>query len=346
MAGAGSSASAAPASRVPASTHPGASPARDRDPAARVVVTGAAGYLGAAVCARLAARGVPCIGLVRAAVPASLAAVDVRAIGDLATVDAAALDAVLGGARAVVHFAGRAHVPAGSQAAAALMRDNVEAARRVAQAAARRGVAQFVLASSVKVNGERTSPGRPFRPDDPADPQDDYARSKLAGEAAVRDALAGGPTSLAVLRLPLVYGPHAPANFARLVEAVAQGRPLPLRAVHNRRSLLGLDNLADAVEAAVQAQLVGTHFVADAEAVSTPDLVRAIAAALGRPARLVAVPLALLRLAGRLAGQSAAIARLTESLEVDTSSLARASGWQPRSFRIDAAMLGGRGPRS
>jgi len=328
-----------------------------------VVVTGAAGFIGRALCPALAASGMRCVGLVRATPVAAANAegtaasnatvssgdddvlrtnVEWRAVGDLASCAEAGLLEALAQAHAVVHLAGRAHVPVAhtSDALAALERDNVDVARRMARLAAQAGVPRFVHVSSVKVNGERTEPGRPFRPDDAPAPEDAYGRSKLAGERAVTDALAGSATALAILRLPLLYGRDAPANFARLVQAVASGVPLPLAWVHNRRSVLGLRNFAEAVAAVLRApSLVGTYFVADAESVSSPQLVRAIARALGRPPRLVPLPVGLLRLGARLTGRTAAIQRLTASLEVDTTSLQHATTWRPRSFHLERGIF-------
>jgi nucleoside-diphosphate-sugar epimerase len=150
------------------------------------------------------------------------------------------------------------------------------------------------------------------------------------------------------LRLPLVYGPGARGNFRRLVDAVAARRFLPLGAVDNRRSLLSLDNLLDAIDAVLRTEsgVLGAHFVADANAISTPTLVRAIASALGVAPRLVPVPVALLRIAGALSGRIDAVERLTASLEVDASSFTRATGWKPRPFAIDAATVANEQPLS
>ena len=314
---------------------PGADGALDRV----VAVTGAAGFIGAAFCRRAREGGRPLRRFVRAAA-ANAGAIAV----DLASADIGDLARALAGVDAVVHLAGRAHVmnEHASGADAAYRSANVDATERLAGAAVAAGVRRFVLASSAKVNGEATQPGRPFRPDDAPAPQDAYARSKHAAEEVLLR-IAGASTSAIVLRLPLVYGPGARGNFRRLVDAVAARRLLPLGAIDNRRSLLGLANLLDALDAAVDAppQASGRHFVADAGSVSTPELVRAIASALGVAPRLVAVPPPLLRVAGALSGRGAAIARLTQSLELDTSSFARATGWRPRPFVIDAATLAG-----
>jgi UDP-glucose 4-epimerase len=303
------------------------------------LVTGAGGFVGNVLCAYLRDRGRPFIGTVRA-MRKGLEP-ELQPAGDLAQLGDAALDALVDGVDAVVHLAGRAHVMQESERdpEAAYQRANVELTRRLARAAARTGVRRFILASTVKVNGESTRRDRPFRPDDAPHPEDAYARSKLAAEHALDEALQDSTTVPIVLRLPLVYGRNAKGNFARLVDAVVEGRRLPLASVRNRRSLLYVGNLADAIEAvlAAAAPARGVHFVADAEAVSTPDLVRAIAVAWRVRPRLVAVPVGLLRIAGAFTGRSGIVARLTDSLEVDTSSFRQAFAWKPR-WSLDAAL--------
>jgi nucleoside-diphosphate-sugar epimerase len=240
-----------------------------------------------------------------------------------------------------VHLAGRAHVmvEAERNPARAYTEANADLTARLAKIAARADVRRFILASSVKVNGERSRPGRPFRPGDAPNPQDAYARSKLAAEQALFEAAKESSLSAIALRLPLVYGRNAKGNFASLVHAVVSGRRLPLASIRNRRNLLYVGNLVEAVEAAIASPALasGVHFVADAEAVSTPDLVRAIAVAWKVKARLYSVPVPLLRVAGLAAGRSVVVARLTDSLEVDTSSFREAAGWSPR-WSLDAAL--------
>jgi nucleoside-diphosphate-sugar epimerase len=308
---------------------------------ATIAVTGAGGFIGSAYAARLVARGQPVRQFVRQR-RSQDTALDIVAT-DLARTSVDELARRLDGVIAVVHLAGRAHMmnESAAPAQAPYTIGNVGVTERVARASVAAGVRRFVFASTVKVNGEATLPGEPFRPGDAPAPRDQYAQSKLAAERVLAE-LASGTSMLATsLRLPLVYGAGARGNFRRLVDAVAAHRVLPFGAIDNRRSLLRLDTLLDALDAALGAEpaLTGTHFVADADSVSTPALVRAIAAALGVAPRLVPVPLYALRLAGALSGRGAAIARLIASLEVDTVSFARASGWRARAFGIDASMV-------
>ena len=291
-----------------------------------VAVTGADGFIGRALCAHFGAAGRPRRGLVRAFAPGAPVRHDRLAVGDLATAAPEQLAAAVDAAYAVVHLAGRAHVlrESAPDPAAAYQAANVVATRRLAAAAARAGVRRFVLASTIKVHGEATPPGRPFRATDPLAPQDAYARSKAQAERALEEMCAGTGMMPVVLRLPLAYGPGVGGNFLALVDAVARGALLPLAAIDNRRDLLYVDNLAHAIAALLDSpeSPAGAWLVADGEPVSTPDLVRRIAQALGVAPRLVAVPLPLLGLAARIVGRGQEWSRVAASLEVDASPLA------------------------
>lgn len=301
-----------------------------RSPCRVVAVTGAGGFIGRALVARLVADGRDVRAIVRESAGAPGGAI---ALGALEEASPAALAGAFAGADAVVHLAARAHrMDERRRDLERVYRAmNVEATARIARAAVDAGVRRFVLASSVKVNGESTPAGRPFRPDDAPAPADAYGRSKRDAEVALADAAARSSMAVIVLRLPLVIGPGARGNVARLVAAVAAGRTLPFGAIDNRRSVIGLANLCDAFVAALDAHPPpeGVHFVADDEAVSTPSLVRGIATALRAPVPLAWVPVPLLRLAGSLTGRRAAVDRVTGTLEVDDASFRAATGWKP-----------------
>jgi nucleoside-diphosphate-sugar epimerase len=144
---------------------------------------------------------------------------------DLATAPDAALDAIVAGAAAVVHLAGRAHMidDRAPDPAALYRAANVVATERLAAAALRAGVRRFVFASTIKVHGEATMPGRPFRAADPLQPRDEYARSKVDAERALATLAAATGLDAVVLRLPLVYGPRVKGNFLTLL---GRGRTL------------------------------------------------------------------------------------------------------------------------
>jgi nucleoside-diphosphate-sugar epimerase len=301
-----------------------------------VVVTGADGFAGRAACGHFRASGVPFRGLVRALSSETAARPDILPVGDLATATDAALANVLRGAGTVVHLAARVHVmrETATEPRAAYRAVNVAATERLARSAATAGAAHFVFASSVKVNGESTPPGRPFRESDPPDPRDDYAASKWEAECVLADVARETGLAVTILRLPLLYGPGVKGNVARLTDAIARGIPLPLASIDNRRSLLGAGNFVGALAAvlghpAPAPGTVATYFLADASPVATWELVRAIAAALGVAPRLVPVPLLLLRLACACIGKGAAFARLAGSLTVDATAFRTKFGWQP-----------------
>ena len=242
-------------------------------------------------------------------------------------------DGAVKGIDAVVHLAARAHVmrdPA-PDPLAAYRRVNVDATLALGRAAASAGVRRFVYISSIKVNGDESSPGLPFRADSPTRPTDPYGISKLEAEQGLHGMCAASGTELVIIRPPLVYGPGVKANFRNLMSLVARGLPLPFGAIDNRRSLVAVDNLADLISRCVTHPLAAgrTFFASDGEDLSTPEIVRRLARAMGLPARLVPVPQGLLVLAGSLVGRSAAVHRLCGSLQVDASEATFTLGWHP-----------------
>ncbi len=293
-----------------------------------VLVTGANGFVGRALCAALAAAGHSVRMAVRAAQPDLPGAVAVGDIGP-ATDWRAALD----GMGTVVHLAARTHVlhETAIDPLAEYRRINVGGTERMARSAAAMGVRRLVFLSSVKVNGESTM-ARPFTESDAPHPEDAYGISKLEAEQALSRIAAETSLEVVVLRPPLVYGPGVKGNFLRLMRLVARGVPLPLGAIRNRRSLVYVGNLADAIVKAVEAPRAAgaTYLVADGEHVSTPELVRGLARALDVKPRLLSLPLAALGLGATLAGKRAEFARLTGSLQVDSSRILREIDWQPR----------------
>jgi nucleoside-diphosphate-sugar epimerase len=303
-----------------------------------ILVTGATGFVGRALVARVLSKGRAVRGAVRA-VPAALPAkVEPVAVGEIGpqTEWARALHEV----DAVVHLAARVHMT-GENAASALplfRAVNATGAERLARAAREAGVRRFVLVSSTTVYGDR-SHGQAFDESSPPAPATPYAQSKLEAERLVAESLAGSATELVILRPPLVYGPGAKGNFARLVRLVRRGVPLPLASVHNRRSLVFVGNLVDAIVRVLDhpAAAGRTYVVSDGEDVSTPDLIARAAAALGRPPRLFACPPALLRFAGALLGRADEIGRLLDDMTVDSSRIRAELGWRPP-FRLSQGL--------
>ncbi|MGH8713973.1 MAG: NAD-dependent epimerase/dehydratase family protein, partial [Casimicrobiaceae bacterium] len=253
----------------------------------KLLVTGAGGFIGRALCAGLAAAGVPHVGAVRALAHGDADRRDTVALGDFAAAD---WGPALRDVDTVVHLAGRAHALPGrdSDEPTPFVVGNVHVTRRLLDAAVVAGVRRVVLASTVKVYGEATPPGRPFRAGDAAAPQDAYAHSKASAEAVLWHACRTGAIEGVVLRLPLTYGPGVKGNFARLLEAVAAERRLPLAGIRNRRTMLYVGNAVSAIEAAVTVPALRgeTLPVADAESMSTSELIERLARELGVEARL------------------------------------------------------------
>jgi nucleoside-diphosphate-sugar epimerase len=291
------------------------------------LVTGANGFVGRALCDVLAASGHQVRRVVRAAPPGLP---DTVAVGDIngATDWGVALE----GVQCVVHLAARTHVlrETAADPLSEYRRVNVAGTLALAQQAARAGVRRLVFLSSVKVNGKATT--KPFIEGDAPHPEDAYGVSKWEAEQALARAAAGTGVEVFVLRPPLVYGAGVKGNFLRLMGFVARARPLPLASIANRRSLVYVGNLVDAIINVIDTHRATgrTYFVSDGEDVSTPDLVRAIARALGVEARLLPCPPAVLKLGAALVGKHAEVARLTGSLQVDCSAIRHDLDWRPR----------------
>lgn len=291
----------------------------------RVLVTGANGFVGRALCSRLRTSGHSVVPAVRRA----SGIVDETIVGDVEGMPD--WTPALSGCDAVVHLAARVHVMNDTaQDPLALYRiTNTSATLNLAQQAVQSGVKRFVFVSSIKVNGE----GRqaPYRETDAPTPEDAYAISKWEAEHGLQQIARETGLEVVILRPPLVYGPGVKANFLRLTHMIARGWPLPLGAIHNKRSLLYLGNFIDAIRLCLEhPDAVGQVFLLDdGRPVSTPELIRAIAKAMGRPARLLGVPVAVLEGVATLLGKRAAVKRLTGSLHVDSSAIRTRLGWTP-----------------
>lgn len=294
----------------------------------RVMVTGANGFVGRALVGRLShgstfrARAAQ-----RRNAAAPPAGVEAVTVGDLDR--ETNWRAAVAGADAIVHLAARVHVMRDTALSPLdeFRRVNVAGTLNLARQAVEGGIRRFVYVSSIKVNGEQ---GVCTEADTPA-PQDPYATSKGEAEAGLRDLALRSGLEVVIVRPPLVYGPGVKANFEALMGAIARGIPLPFGAVHNRRSLVALDNLVDFIVTALvhPAAPAETFLVSDGHDLSTPELVRGLARAMRRPARLIAVPPSLLLAGAALLGRRDVALRLLESLQVDMSKARCVLGWTP-----------------
>ncbi len=304
-----------------------------------LLVTGANGFIGQALCAGLCAEGRHVRGVVRlpqkaGVLPKKISPVIVKYIGP----DTYWSEA-LTGIDTVVHLAARVHVlkDADADPLAAFRDVNLKGTEHLAGMAAQSGVRRFIYMSSVKVCGENKF--LPYSEDDQPEPQGPYGISKWEAEQALHEISEKTGLEVVVIRPPLVYGPGIKANLLSLFKMIERGVPLPLAGVENRRSLIYLKNLVDAVlKCILHPKASGkTYFVSDGVDLSIPELIRKIAAAMGKPARLFYSPSFLLKAAGRFSGKSGQVDRLTGSLTVDSGKIQRELGWKAN-YTIDQGL--------
>ena len=300
-----------------------------------ILITGASGFVGSAVLRHFQKQTALVRPVFRSAASAHNAAVNPK---NAAVVSGLTADtdwsAALKYIKVVVHCAARVHVmqETAENPLAAFRSVNVEGTLNLARQAAAAGVERFIFISSIKVNGEATVLDRPFKADDQPSPEDAYGISKAEAEAGLRSIAAQTGMELVIIRPPLVYGQGVKGNFASMLRWVAQGWPLPLAgATQNRRSLVALDNLVDLIATCVQhPRAAGQVFlVSDGEDVSIAELLRRIAQAQGKRARLLWIPVGFIKWAAHLLGKDAVVQRLVGSLQVDIAKNRTLLGWHP-----------------
>lgn len=304
-----------------------------------ILVTGPEGFVGMQLCRELLRRGNSILGAKRGTKAYDLPHFHTIDVGDIGP--ATDWTSALAGVDAVVHLAARVHMMQDTAAdpLAEFRKVNVEGTRRLAEASAQAGVKRFVFLSSVKVNGESTDPSstcigrgeRLFTEADAPQPEDAYSVSKWEAEKVLREIEQRTGIEVVIIRSPLIYGPGVKANFLKLIQLIEHGMPLPFGGIRNQRSLLSLTNLVELLCCCLEHPKVAgeTFLMSDGDDVSTPELVRRIAQALGKPARLLPVPEWVMKLGGTMTGKSNQVKRLCSSLQVDSSKIRRVLGWAP-----------------
>jgi nucleoside-diphosphate-sugar epimerase len=295
----------------------------------KVLVSGASGFVGRALCAQLITRNIVVHGSSRKPVVFSEGVVPF-VVGNI---DAnTPWSTALSGCDAVVHLAARVHVMADTAVdpQEEFRRVNVHGTLNLARQASVKGVRRFLFVSTIGVNGAETFQ-QPFTSEDQTAPHSLYAVSKYEAELGLQVLAAETGMEVVIIRPPLVYGPIAPGNFGSLMRWLKRGVPLPLGAIHNQRSLVALDNLVDLIVTCLThpAAANQTFLVSDGEDVSTTDLLRRMGGAMGNPARLVPVPAGLLKLAATMLGKRDVAQRLCGSLQVDIEKTRQLLGWSP-----------------
>jgi nucleoside-diphosphate-sugar epimerase len=296
----------------------------------RVLVTGANGFVGRALCGRLAEDA-------HAVVPAVRGACGLAGEVIVGDIDGEpAWRSALGNCDAVVHLAARVHVmhDTAINPLTVYRATNTDATLNLARQAAKVGAKRFVYLSSIKVNGEATEPDRPFHADDPPAPEDAYAISKYEAEQGLMVIAKETGMEVVIIRSPLVYGPGVKGNFASLVKWVRKGLPLPFGALKNKRSLVALDNLVSFIALCADREKSPTaankvFLISDGEDVSTTELLHMVAMAYGKKVFFIPVPQGWLNIVAKMLGKTEVASRLLGSLVVDNSPARDVLGWHP-----------------
>lgn len=292
------------------------------------LVTGASGFVGSHLMEEMKRRDLPVRGVTRGTAPG------------LTTIPSYGLEmdwsSYLEGVDTVVHLAARVHVmrETASDPLSLFREANVTATINLARQAAAAGIRRFVFVSSVKVNGERTEPGKPFTADDPPNPQDPYGISKAEAEAALMALGHETGMEITIIRPPLVYGPGVGGNFRSLMKWAASGMPSIFGAVKNKRSFVHVKNLCDLLITVLDHPNAANQvfLVSDRRDLSTHELFEQIARAAGRQSWVIRVPLPAMRALGCMTRRQETVGRLTDSLQVDINETSQRLAWQPRAY--------------
>lgn len=298
----------------------------------RILVTGASGFIARQLCEKLISENFQLSGTVRSISKSPQAQTSIK-FHEITTINGNTdWSVALKDIDVVVHLAARVHVT--NETAADPLKEylivNAEGTKNLANQALQAGVKKFIFLSTVGVNGG-ISLEKPFTETDPPNPHNDYSTSKKVAEDYLNEISKNEAMSIVIIRAPIVYGPGNRGNFQTLVDFVSKGIPLPLASVSNKKSLLFVGNLVDAMVVCIKhPRAIGTYLVSDNEDISTPELISRIASTLSLPPRLFHFPLNVLKICATLLGKSTALERLTNTLVVDISKIKNDLGWSPR----------------
>jgi nucleoside-diphosphate-sugar epimerase len=295
----------------------------------KILATGANGFVGRALCAESIRQGLTVLAALR----------EESALEDCTPVVIGAIDnatnwsTALSGVDIVVHLAARVHVmhEVAADPLAEFRQVNVEGTLNLARQAIKAGVTRFIFVSSIGVHGNLTKFGQPFYSTDTPNPHDPYSISKYEAEQALQKLCSDTAMELVIIRPPLVYGSNAPGNFKRLINSVKLGIPLPLGAIHNKRSFVFVGNLVSLILKCIDHPQAANQvfLVSDGHDLSTTELLQACAVALGVKPRLLPVPQKMIEVGAALVGKKAVAQRLCGNLQVDIEHTRRLLAWEP-----------------
>lgn len=296
-----------------------------------IFLTGATGFVGSALLNELVLRGERVRIATRSKLDKLPQGVDQCTIQDLSRNTDWAPS--LTGIDTIVHMAARVHQMNDNSLdhMHEYRKTNVDGTITLAKQAAASGVRQFIFMSSIKVNGESSLPGKPLVAEDTPEPIDPYGITKWEAEQGLMAISSETGMDVTIIRPPLVYGPGVKGNFLSMIRWINKGVPLPLGDIRNKRSFVGIDNLVDLIITCIEHPTAAnqTFLAGDGKDLSTSELLVSIGKALGKPARLIPVPVGLLALAASMIGKKAMAQRLCGSLQVDISKARELLGWTP-----------------
>lgn len=297
----------------------------------KILVTGANGFVGSALVRALSKLEFRAVAAIRKKSPGLSDSLDYVEVGDLSPQQD--WSQFLHDIDSVIHLAARVHIM-GDESTDALdiyRRTNTDSTLNLARQAAEAGNRRFIFLSSIKVNGESTNGRPPFSERDICQPSDPYAISKYEAEIGLRDISEETGMEVVIIRPPLIYGPGVKGNFVRMMNLVSKGVPLPLGAVRNQRSLLAMENLVDFLIVCLNHPKAAneTFLLSDGEDLSTTELIQKLAHSQGKNARLIPIPVKLMRFASVITGKKDVADRLFGSLQISSDKARQLMNWKP-----------------